>query len=134
MKARNAVLVDGVRSPFARGGRGKLEATRLDEVGALLIKELLRRNPQVEPTMIEDCGIGHGGSQYDVAGLGNITRLAGLPVEVTNFMTDRQCGSSMETAQRVAMGIMLGSYDCGLSVGVERMGRTMGAGMGGGPK
>ena len=134
MKARNAVLVDGVRSPFARGGRGKLEATRLDEVGALLIKELLRRNPQVKPTMIEDCGIGHGGSQYDVAGLGNITRLAGLPVEVTNFMTDRQCGSSMETAQRVAMAIMLGSYDCGLSVGVERMGRTMGAGMGGGPK
>ena len=133
MKSRNAVLVDGVRSPFARGGRGKLEATRLDEVGALLIKELLRRNPQVKPEMIEDVGIGHGANQFDVAGLGNITKLAGLPVEVTNFMTNRQCGSSMETAQRVAMGIMLGSYDCGLSIGVERMGRTMGGG-GGAPK
>jgi acetyl-CoA acetyltransferase family protein len=134
MKVRNAVLVDGVRSPFARGGRGKLEATRLDEVGALLIKELLRRNPQVKPTMIEDVGIGHGANQFDLNGLGNITNLAGLPGEVTNFTTNRQCGSSMETAQRVAMAIMLGQYNCGLSIGAERMGRTMGAGMGGGPK
>ena len=128
MKARNAVIVDGVRCPFARGGRGKLEATRMDEVGALLIKTLLERNPKVKPTMIEDIGIGHGANQQDVAGLGNVARLAGLPYETTNFMTNRQCGSSMETALRVAMSIMLGSYDCGLSLGIEKMGRSMGAG------
>lgn len=134
MKARNAVLVDGIRSPFARGGRGKLEATRLDDVGALLIRTLLERNPQIKPTMIDDFGIGHGAQQQEVAGLGNVARLAGLPSEVTNFLTNRQCGSSMETALRIAMGIMLGSYDCGISLGAERMGRGMGGGGGDGPK
>ena len=126
MKVRNAVIVDGVRCPFARGGRGKLEATRLDEVGALLVKTLLKRNPQVKPAMIEDFGIGHGANQQDVAGLGNVARLAGLPYETTNFMTNRHCGASMETAQRIAMAIMLGQYDCGISLGIEKMGRAMG--------
>lgn len=133
MKLRNAVLVDGVRCPFARGGRGKLVATRLDEVSALLIRTLLERNPQIKPEMIDDLGIGHGADQYEVAGLGNIARLAGLPPETTNFMTNRHCASSMETGLRIAMAIMLGQYDCGISVGVERMGRTMGAGRGSGP-
>ncbi|MEE8398528.1 MAG: hypothetical protein V3S89_05955, partial [Desulfobacterales bacterium] len=131
MKARNAVLVDGIRSPFARGKKGKLEATRLDEIGALLIRALLERNPQIKPTMIDDFGIGHGASQHEVAGLGNVASLAGLPKEVTNFLTNRQCGSSMETGLRIAMSIMLGSYDCGISLGAERMGR--GAGGAGSP-
>ena len=131
MKARNAVIVDGVRCPFARGGRGKLEATRLDEVGALLVRTLLERHPKITPTMIDDFGIGHGGNSQDVAGLGNVARLAGLPYETTNFMTNRHCGASMETAQRIAMGIMLGQYDCGISLGIEKMGRGMGGGGGG---
>ncbi len=41
MQLRNAVLVDGVRSPFARGGRGKLVATRLDVAGAQVLRTLL---------------------------------------------------------------------------------------------
>jgi len=129
MKVRNAVIVDGVRCPFARGGRGKLEATRMDDIGALLVQELLRRNPQVKPTMIDDFGIGHGGMDQTIAGLGTIAGLAGLPAETCNFAVNRQCGSSMESAQRIFMAIMLGSYECGISLGGERMGRTMGAGM-----
>ena len=58
MRLRNAVVVDGVRTAFCRGGRGKLEAARLDDLGAYLIKALLERNPKVKPTMIEDLGIG----------------------------------------------------------------------------
>jgi 3-oxo-5,6-didehydrosuberyl-CoA/3-oxoadipyl-CoA thiolase len=104
----------------------------MDEVGALLVRTLLERNPKVKPTMIDDFGIGHGANQQDVAGLGNVARLAGLPYETTNFMTNRHCGASMETAQRVAMGIMLGQYDCGISLGIEKMGRSMGAGRGSG--
>lgn len=133
MELRNAVIVDGMRTPFARGGRGFLEATRMDEAGATVIRTLLDRNPKVKSTMIDDFGIGHGATQQDLAGLGNVARLAGLPMEVCNFHTNRQCGSSMETLQRIAMGIMLGQYDCGIAFGIERMGRTMGAGRGDGP-
>lgn len=115
MKLRNAVVVDGVRTAFTKGGRGKLEAARLDDLGAVLIRALFERNPKVKTTMIEDIGIG-----------GNLGRgvghLAGLPAEITDFSSERACATSQETAMRISMAIMLGEYDCGLSVGVERMG------------
>jgi acetyl-CoA acetyltransferase len=44
---RNAVLVNGARTAFARGAKGKLVATRLDEAGAQVIRALLDRNPKV---------------------------------------------------------------------------------------
>lgn len=115
MKLRNAVVVDGVRTAFSKGGRGKLEAARLDDLGAYLVRALLERNPKVKPTMIEDLGIG-----------GNLGRgvghLAGLPAEITDFSSERACATSQETAMRISMAIMLGEYDCGISVGAERMG------------
>jgi len=128
MRLRNVVIVDGVRSPFAKGGRGKLEATRLDDVGALLVRKLFERNPKVKPSMIEDFGIGNGAKHYELGSLNTITRLAGLPHETPNFYSDRHCASSMETMHRIGMAIMLDEYDCGIAFGVERMTRVMGAG------
>lgn len=121
MKARNVVIVDGCRSAFSRGGRGKFEATRLDEVGAEIVRALLARNPKIKPTMINDFGIGNGARPEDLAFLNNVSRLAGLPYEVSNFYTDRHCASSMETMLRIAMGISLGSSECGIAFGIERM-------------
>ncbi|MBW1846562.1 MAG: thiolase family protein [Deltaproteobacteria bacterium] len=125
MKLRNAVIVDGVRSPFSWGGRGMFEATRLDEVAAQVVKALMGRNPKVKPTMIEDVGVGNNMADRDLTLLGAISRLAGLPAETSNFHTNRQCGSSMETMQRIAAGIMVGMLDCGIAVGVERLGRSL---------
>ncbi len=130
MELRNVVLVDGVRSAFARGGRGKLVATRLDEAGATVLRALLDRQPKVDDQMIEDVGLGNVGGQGEFTLLGSVQRLAGLPLEVCAFNTNRQCGSSMETLQRVAMSIMVGATDCGIALGIERMGR----GLGGGPR
>lgn len=133
MKFRNAVVVDGIRSPFSWGGRGMFEATRLDEVAATVVKTLLERNPKVKPTMIEDFGMGNAANANDLVLLGGISRLAGLPAETTNFFTNRQCGSSMETMMRIAMSCMVGAMDCGISLGVERMGRSLMGGRGEGP-
>jgi acetyl-CoA acetyltransferase family protein len=126
MELRNVVIVDGIRSPFSWGGRGMFEATRMDEVGATLLRTLMERNPKVAPTMIEDVGIGNNMGDADLAMLGVIPRMAGLPAETTCFHTNRQCGSSMETMQRLAAGIMVGMLDCGISLGVERLGRSLG--------
>jgi acetyl-CoA acetyltransferase family protein len=131
MQLRNVVIVDGVRSPFARGGRGKLVATRLDDVGATIIRTLMERNPKVKPSMIEDVGLGNVAQSGEFIGLGSVARLAGLPMEVSAFNTNRQCGSSMETLQRLVSGIAVGALDCGISLGIERMGRTLGGGGGG---
>ena len=128
MKLRNVVIVDGVRTPFSKGGRGKLEAARMDELGAQIVRALLARNPKVKPTMIHDFGIGLGSGAPEASSPNNVAHLAGLPAEVCNFASNRACAGSQETAARIAMGIMLGVYDCGISYGVERMGRTMGGG------
>ncbi len=129
MEFRNAVVVDACRSAFARGGRGKLVATRLDEASAIVLRALLERNPKVKPAMIEDIGLGNvmGVGELTLIGANAIARLAGLPSETTSFDSNRQCGSSMETLHRVAQNIMVGGAECGVAMGVERMGRTLGA-------
>ena len=126
MQLRSAVIVDGLRSPFARGGKGKLVATRLDELAAQVIRALLARTPKVLPRAIEDVGLGNVGGRGEFMLVGAVARLAGLPYETTNFITNRQCGSSMETLHRIAMSIMVGAYDCGIALGIERMGRALG--------
>ncbi|MFP6600474.1 MAG: thiolase family protein [Deltaproteobacteria bacterium] len=129
MELRKVVLVDGARSGFARGARGSLVATRLDEAGAQVLRALLDRNPKVAGSMIEDIGVGNvTGQGSEFAYLGNVQRLAGLPMEVCSFHSNRQCGSSMETLHRIAMGIMVGTIDCGIAMGIERMGRSIGGG------
>jgi acetyl-CoA acetyltransferase family protein len=134
MKLQNVVLVDGARTAFARGGRGKLVATRLDEAAAKVIRALLDRNPKVKDRMIEDVGLGNVSGRGEFVGLSLVARLAGLPLEVCAFNTNRQCGSSMETLHRIAMSIAVGASECGIALGIERMGRSLGGGMGGGDK
>jgi acetyl-CoA acetyltransferase family protein len=127
---RNVVLVDGARSAFSRGAKGKLVATRLDEAGAKVLRALLDRNPKVKDSMIEDVGLGNVSGFGEFTLLGTVQRLAGLPLEACSFNSNRQCGSSMETLHRVAMSIQVGQTDCGVALGIERMGR----GLGGGPQ
>ncbi|HMO94735.1 MAG TPA: hypothetical protein PKD27_01365, partial [Tepidiformaceae bacterium] len=130
MELQNAVIVDGVRSAFGRGGRGKLVATRLDELGAQIVRAMLERNPKVSPAMIEDIAMGNVGGAGELAGIGadTIARLAGLPAEISAVDSNRQCGSSMETLHRVAQSIMVGATECGIAIGAERMGRALGGG------
>ncbi|MGB4860843.1 MAG: thiolase family protein [Tepidiformaceae bacterium] len=130
MELQNAVIVDGARSAFGRGGRGKLVATRLDEVGAQVVRALLERNPKVDPAMIEDIAMGNVGGAGELAGIGadTIARLAGLPAEISAVDSNRQCGSSMETLHRVAQSIMVGATEAGIAIGAERMGRSLGGG------
>ncbi|MBK6318975.1 MAG: thiolase family protein [Dehalococcoidia bacterium] len=130
MQLQNAVIVDGARSAFGRGGRGKLVATRLDEVGAQVVRALLERNPKVDPALIEDIAMGNVGGAGELAGIGadTIARLAGLPAEISAVDSNRQCGSSMETLHRVAQSIMVGATEAGIAIGAERMGRSLGGG------
>jgi acetyl-CoA acetyltransferase family protein len=136
MKMQNVVLVDGARSAFGRGGRGQLVATRLDEAAATVVRALMERNPKVSPWLVEDIGLGNvmGAGELILIGANNVARLAGLPAEVCSFDTNRQCGSSMETLHRVAQSIAVGASDCGIALGIERMGRSLGGGGNGAPK
>ncbi len=136
MKLQNVVLVDGVRSAFSRGGRGMLVATRLDDAAGKVVRTLMERNPKVSPWMVEDMGLGNvmGAGELILIGANNVAHLAGLPAEVCTFDSNRQCGSSMETLHRVAQSIAVGATECGIAVGIERMGRQLVGGGDGKPK
>lgn len=136
MELKNVVLVDGVRSAFGRGGRGSLVATRLDDAGAKVLRALMERNPKVSPWMVEDIGLGNvmGAGELILIGANNVAHLAGLPAEACSFDSNRQCGSSMETLHRVAQSIMVGATECGIALGIERMGRSLAGGGNGAPK
>ncbi len=129
MKLRNVVIVDGMRSPFSWGGRGKFEATRLDDVAAIVLRTLMERNPKVKPTLVEDIGLGHWAAKPDISNVSTIARLGGFPEETTGFVTNRECGSSMDTVHRLATSIMVGASDCGIALGVERTGRSLAGGV-----
>src|SRR5262245_54570950 len=90
MQVRNVGLVDGAPSAFARGAKGKLVATRLDDAGASVLRALLDRNRKVKDAMIEDIGVGNVAGHGEWNYLGTIQRLAGLPLEVCAFNSNRQ--------------------------------------------
>ncbi|MBN9494413.1 thiolase family protein, partial [bacterium] len=91
---------------------------------------LLDRNPKVTGDMIEDIAMGNVGGAGELAGIGadTVARLAGLPAEISAVDSNRQCGSSMETLHRIAQSIMVGATECGIALGIERMGRNLGGG------
>jgi len=132
LELQNVVIVDAARSAYTRGGRGSFVGNRIDDLGAEVVRALLARNPKISPRMIEDVGLGQVGNASELSGIGadQVIKLAGFPPEVTTFETNRQCGSSMETMHRVAQAIMVGAIDTGMSIGIERMGRSLGGGGG----
>jgi acetyl-CoA acetyltransferase family protein len=125
MELKNVVIVDAARSAFGRGAKGSLVASRMDEVAAHVVKGLLERNPGVDPYEIEDVAVGNVLGGGELAGMTSnaVSRIAGLPPEVSTVTVNRQCGSSMQALHMAARAIMTGAGDVALAVGVERMGR-----------
>lgn len=133
MELNNVVIVDGLRSAFARGGKGSLVATRMDEIAGQVVRELLARNPRIDVYQIEDlaCGNVLGGGELSGMPTKAISRMAHLPPEIATVTVNRQCGSSMQATHMVAQQIMVGAGTAGIAMGVERMGRSLATAGGG---
>lgn len=130
---RDVVFVDGVRTPFGKAGeKGQYAQTRADDLVVKVIRELLRRNPQLPPDRIDEVAVA-AATQIGDQGL-TIGRtaalLAGLPRSVPGFAIDRMCAGAMTAVTAVASGIVAGGYDVAIAGGVEHMGRhPMGEGV-----
>ncbi|MCB0914275.1 MAG: thiolase family protein [Actinobacteria bacterium] len=130
---RSVVFVDGVRTPFGKSGpKGLYADTRADDLVVKVIRELLRRNPNLPPEQIDEVAVA-ATTQIGDQGL-TIGRtagiLAGLPVSVPGFSIDRMCAGAMTAATTVSAGIGVGAYDIAIAAGVEHMGRhPMGEGV-----
>src|SRR5277367_5765942 len=132
MRAREVVFVDGVRTPFGKSGpKGIYAETRADDLVVRVIRELLRRNPNLPKDQVGEVAIA-ATTQIGDQGL-TIGRtaalLAGLPKSVPGYAIDRMCAGAMTSVTTIAGAIAFGAYDLGIAGGVEHMGRhPMGSG------
>ena len=125
MKVRDVVVVDGIRTAFGRAGeKGFFWLTRADDMVSRVIRELLRRNPQVKPEMVEENAWGATTQEGDQGlTLGRAAALlAGLPDSCAGFSVDRMCASGLTAVTAAASEIALGACDVAIAGGVEHMG------------
>ncbi|MGH2896547.1 MAG: acetyl-CoA C-acyltransferase, partial [Solirubrobacteraceae bacterium] len=127
-----AVIVDAIRTPIGRAGKGSLKAVRADELAALPIRTLIERNPDVDFAQTNDVlmgaasGVGEQG--YNVGR--NAALLAGLDHHVPGCTVNRFCASSLMTIRMAAHAVRAGEGDQYIAAGVEAVSRAgLGAGM-----
>ncbi|MGJ3509541.1 thiolase family protein [Enemella sp. A6] len=119
---REAVFVDGVRTPFGKAGSLYAE-TRADDMVVDCLRELMRRHPELPPERVDEVAIA-ATTQTGDQGLtiGRTTAiLAGLPQSVPGYAIDRMCAGAMTAVTTTASGIAFGAYDIALAGGVEHM-------------
>ena len=120
-----AFICDAIRTPIGRYG-GTLAAVRADDLGAVPLKALIARNPQVDWTAVEDiiygCANQAGEDNRNVARMSGL--LAGLPIDVPGTTVNRLCGSGMDAVGLAARSIKSGETELMIAGGVESMSRA----------
>ena len=121
---KTTYIIDAIRTPLGNFG-GALATTRVDDLGALVIKTLMDRNPNVPKEAIEDvimgCANQAGEDNRNVARMSLL--LAGLPYTVPGETVNRLCASGMSAIINASRIIQLGDADVMLAGGVENMTR-----------
>ena len=121
---KTTYIIDAIRTPLGNFG-GALATTRVDDLGALVIKTLMDRNPNVPKEAIEDvimgCANQAGEDNRNVARMSLL--LAGLPYSVPGETVNRLCASGMSAIINASRVIQLGDADVMLAGGVENMTR-----------
>ncbi len=120
-----AYICDAVRTPIGRYG-GSLSSIRADDLGALPLKALMQRNPDMDLRSIDDvifgCANQAGEDNRNVARMSSL--LAGLPVDASAMTINRLCGSGMDAVGTAARAIKSGDTQLMIAGGVESMTRA----------
>jgi acetyl-CoA acyltransferase len=125
MTTSQAYICDAIRTPFGRYA-GALSSVRADDLGAVPIKALMARNPQVDWGAVSDviygCANQAGEDNRNVARMAAL--LAGLPEQVPGMTVNRLCGSGMDALGTAARAIKAGEAALMIAGGVESMSRA----------
>ncbi|MCS4533201.1 3-oxoadipyl-CoA thiolase [Neisseria montereyensis] len=125
MNNHDAYIIDALRTPFGRYG-GSLSAVRTDDLGAVPIRALMQRHPDLPWHKVDDilygCANQAGEDNRNVARMSAL--LAGMPVEVPACTINRLCGSSLETVLTGSRTLKTGDADLLIAGGVENMSRS----------
>ena len=121
----DAFICDAIRTPIGRFG-GALKDVRADDLGAIPLRALMQRNPQVDwhalSEVIYGCANQAGEDNRNVARMALL--LAGLPQEIGGGTVNRLCGSGMDAVGTVARAIKSGEAGLMIAGGVESMTRA----------
>ena len=120
--SNKSVIIDGVRSPIGMKN-GAIVGMRPDDLAAQVVSGLMKRNPSVPTSDIEDLVMGCAfpeGPQGMLIGR-SVGILAGLPIETGGKVVNRFCGSSMDALHQVSASIEAGDMDVAVAAGVEDM-------------
>ena len=121
----HAFICDAVRTPFGRYG-GALSSVRTDDLGAIPLRALMQRNPQVDWQAVTDvifgCANQAGEDNRNVAHMSSL--LAGLPLAVPGATLNRLCGSGLDAVGTAARAIKSGEAALMIAGGVESMSRA----------
>ena len=119
-----AVIVATGRTPIGRAFKGSLVDMRPDDLTALVVREVLKKVPQLDPNTVEDlilgCGQPAGEAGFNIARVSAI--LAGLD-NVPGVTVNRYCSSSLQTIRMAAHAIRSGEGDVFIAAGVETVSR-----------
>ncbi|MCG9490984.1 3-oxoadipyl-CoA thiolase [Acinetobacter pittii] len=122
---KNAYIIDAIRTPFGRYAGG-LAPVRADDLGAVPIKALMQRNPNVDWEQVDDviygCANQAGEDNRNVSRMSAL--LAGLPYQVPATTINRLCGSSLDAIAIAARAIKAGEANLVIAGGVESMSRA----------
>ncbi|EXE37939.1 3-oxoadipyl-CoA thiolase [Acinetobacter baumannii] len=125
MTFKNAYIIDAIRTPFGRYAGG-LAPVRTDDLGAVPIKALMQRNPNVDWEQVDDviygCANQAGEDNRNVGRMSAL--LAGLPYQVPATTINRLCGSSLDAIAIAARAIKAGEANLVIAGGVESMSRA----------
>lgn len=121
---KKAYIIDGVRTPIG-SYKGTLSAVRTDDMAALVISEVVKRNPNIPKDAYDDvimgCANQAGEDNRNVARMASL--LAGLPYTVPGETVNRLCSSGLSAIIHANRAIKSGDGDVFISGGVENMTR-----------
>lgn len=118
--ARDVVIVEGLRTPFAKSG-GKLAKVHPAEIGRSVLKELIART-NLDVNAVDEVIIGNTGNPADAVNIGRVVALqAGIPQKTSAYTVHRNCASALESISHGFEKIKSGTMDVVIAGGTENM-------------
>ncbi len=123
MSNKEVVIVEGVRTPFAKSGTA-LKDVHASDLGRIAVTELINKT-SLDVKLVEEVLMGNVGSPSDAVNISRVVALgAGLPLSVSAATVHRNCASALESISTGYDKIMSGAMDCVISGGTENMSQS----------
>lgn len=120
MSGRDVVIVEGVRTPFAKAG-GALKNVHASDLGKTALKELIAKT-NLDVNLVDEVIMGNAGNPVDAVNISRVVALgAGIPLKTSAYTVHRNCASAMESISSGYERIKSGTMDVVIAGGTENM-------------